>query len=154
MSVLEKLMKVATRAARHEFGNEGSCGMPKWLIEDEHGHRILIATPFEKTPDYKDIVANSMRQMLKEFGAVAYVLAVESWFISHKLDDPRRDLPPSQCADRQEGVFICGEDIHGNSQSILMEIKRDGDNATLGKAQVTESSIGRFVDMFSVGPYL
>lgn len=154
MSVLGKLMQVSTRAVREEFAEEGSSWAPKWLLENEHGHRVLIATPFDDDdPGYKAKLADHMRKAIKNFGAVAYTYCVETWFV-HVKDDDNDGRRPSERPDRREAIFIMGEDIKGNQQSLMIEVKRNGSKATLGKAEFGGEAIASaFTDMFSVGPY-
>jgi len=151
MSTLDALMKTHTRAAKARFREDGALGPQRWLLENAEGVRTLfvLATDIDK-----DAVAALMRAAIKNYGAVRFAMAVEIWTAS--TDDPSDRRPPSEHPNRGEALFVYGEDVGGDQQSVLMEIKRAPDGTpTLGRAAAPEVTDyqGRFANMFAVGPY-
>ena len=146
---LKVLMKVHERATLKDFQKNGAVWSPKWLLENERGQRLLIATALEG----KDI-ATVARDAIREFGAVRYAFCMESWFLMPN-DHEGLAIRPSEHPLRREGVFLSGEDNKGERIVINYEIKRrEGSKPWLEKMDVSNADLsGRLTDMFAVGPY-
>lgn len=137
MTQLEQLIDDLMTKVRDIFAADGELTHPWWLLENESGERGLVVTPM--AANAKDMVAEAMRDFVR--GQSRYAMAMEAWFATHQADD----VPPSERADRSEGVLVCGEDRNGESRGLMMEIKRKDGVATLGKPEVFQGLIGRFM---------
>lgn len=151
MTTLKQLTRLHARIAVKNFMRDGELDPPSWLIENEEGKRLLLATPMEG----KDM-AVVVRHAIREFGGVRYATSMESWFLEYGKDEVMpANVRPSESPRRREGLIIYGEDNKGDAHCIAYEIKRDKN----GKPSLEkmpggmENMAGRLVDMFAVGPY-
>ena len=153
MSDLKALMNSHERATLKEFYQKGEVGPPMWLIEDEDGNRVLVATALDSSEE----MAKAARESIKGLHAVRYAFVMEAWFITHKEGAGLDNMRPSQNPLRREGVYFSAEDKDGNRLVRQYEIhRRQGAKPWLEKMDVGDDPYavtGRFVDMFSEGPY-
>lgn len=149
MTDLMKLLRLHTRTAVKNFERDGNLYAPVWLLENERGVRMLLATPMDG-PD----MAKVARDAIRHFGAVRYAFATEMWFLMPN-EHEGLTMKPSESPHRREGIHIHGEDIKGERRSITYEIKREtGRKPYLTKLDSNTDFSGRLSDMFAVGPYL
>jgi hypothetical protein len=102
-------------------GQAGAELLPAWCVLTERGHSLIVATPFIGE-DSKQMVADAMRYLMSETGAVRYSFATEAWMAKGEAPDGR---PPAQREDRVEAVMIIGCD-RGESKMASFEIVRGG----------------------------
>lgn len=148
MTELKALLRKHARATIKEFYEKGKVGPAIWLLENEFGSMVMM------TPMPGEEMAKVGRDAIREFGAVRYAVAFETWFL---LPDEHEglDMRPSESPHRHEGIWISAEDKQGNRACMTYEIHR----AESGKPYLTKMKhktidfSGRLADMFAIGPY-
>jgi hypothetical protein len=149
---LKSLLRRHEKATLKEFHENGEIGPAKMLMENEHGHRLLVMMALDG-----EGMAKAGRDAIKGFGAVRYALCMESWFLLPG-EHEGLNMRPSEHPLRHEGIWFHAEDIKGERATISYEIKRrEGAKPWLEKMNVDSdpyATTGRLLDLFSEGPYL
>lgn len=121
---------------------------PTWAIATENGQTLIVATPFVGE-NAKELVASSMRKLMKLIKAVRYTFTTEAWVAKVSEDEWRKDKrPPSERDDRVEVVLIAGADLSG-SFAKSYEIHRNGETGAVeGLKSLSESPMRDFEGRF------
>lgn len=127
MITIEAMAEMAERHARTLMIGKKTEVIPQWmLVNEDDGEIQIVATPWENDRQ-KRLVVEAMRQSMRNTGVSAYSLLVEAWFAVIPMSEstPReyKGPPPSERADRREGVVITaanrqGQTIHRHFETI------------------------------------
>jgi hypothetical protein len=121
---LEELVEAAFKQAEkfllahgHEATFPGT-----YLLRRGDGELAVIEAP-PPSPDgrIKDAIVEAVREVMHEYGAIAYTHVCEVW-VSPDYSNPR---PPREREDRSEGVMVSGSDKDGRSLCKTWEIIRN-----------------------------
>lgn len=121
---LESLFETCVTAARKSFMEDGMLHT-RWVVEDKHDVRLLIA--FDPAIPKEDML-KQMRKMAEDKGIVRYAVEMEAWMALGGSS------PPSQRPDRMEAIVVIGADRQGNNALVSIEIEHKGDKHYLGEA--------------------
>jgi hypothetical protein len=144
MTALDTVIATLTENVFNSVAEDGGVRVPVWLLETDADELIAITTPIDQDTD-RDMIAVAMRMLLKEKKAVRYAFAMEAWFA---LDSQEAPLP-SKRPDRQECIFVSGEDRNGEKQSLMHEIDRSSGAVTLKPPKRIDAAFGRFSNLLS-----
>jgi hypothetical protein len=99
--------------------------LPVWLLETEEDIQI-VATPFGSYRE-KEAVAFFLRNVIPHLGVIRFAFITEAWTYSARADEVDIVNPtlPSEHPDREECVFIIGEDTNGEDMFLARMIIRE-----------------------------
>jgi hypothetical protein len=152
MTKLEHLIKKADEINIKVFEKDGE--VPAVFIGESENDVLICHLGYI---DDKDLVAEVLRDFIKEKNIIRYVLVVEAWFKEvPETEDPSKyfgnlkDVPG-----RKEIIAISGEDRE-TKESILAqrEIDRSGDEPVLKDVEIIKNgkNVGRFTNLFEAEP--
>jgi len=148
---LEALLRRLSRMAEQHFNRVGDID-PMWLVETASGEQRVIVSPIVApsplaAADYKDQLADKMRELFAENGVVRYARAMECWTIpgSGEMTCEQRALQYAALgytfanhADRREIVDISAEDSTQFLRAFRDIIRPAGGKPYLGKLSAIE----------------
>lgn len=121
MSTLDELIDSAIGFAKSVLvGKPEASLMPVWLIQGAK-RGVIVGTPFDGEVS-KDMVADAIRQILKDENATSYSFVSEAWVAYEDARHPL-GLAPSDRQDRREVVFVIAAN-HAGGKARSWEIVR------------------------------
>jgi hypothetical protein len=151
---LDALLRRASRIAENMFDEHAEVDM-FWLVENAAGEQQMIASPVAvppgvSGPEYKQALAESMREFFREHGIVRYARACECWTVK----DEAYQGPVAQHPQRREIVFIDADDGCKYLGAMREIIRPPQGKPYLGKLGAIEQGEpgGRFTNLFAVRP--
>jgi hypothetical protein len=125
------------------------------IFRSETGQHVVDCRPLMDSNESKDILAATIRKMVIEFEAVAFVFAAEAWTATYDAKDFDKDkTPPCEHPDRVECVMLSAQYKGDKPVMRVAEIVRDPQGKIrhlLEKDLDTAEDMGiegRFADVF------
>lgn len=126
--LLDDLLDTSEKRAKRMIGTKTEC-MPEWLLVNQEGKRILIATPWTNREE-RDIVVATMKASLRAFNCLAYSLDFEAWASPAPMKDSEIDAGyrPSLDPKRKE-IFMAIACDGETERTRIWEIIRNEDGS-------------------------
>lgn len=122
---LDGLIDVARQyAERILTENVGAELGPAWCIVTKNGASVIISTPF-LGPESKEVIAQTMRWLMGQIGAVRYSMVSEAW-----ASQSQSDLEVRKRDDRVEIVLVVAGD-ESRDLTATFEIVRDWETSAV-----------------------
>lgn len=99
---------------------------PTWFLLHEDGKVRVLMTPWDSEAE-KVAVCNHMHKLIgNDRAIIAYAFLSETWFVIRDSEQEMKECgPPSEQPDRQEALYIIGQDISGKQLSVRCIIGED-----------------------------
>jgi hypothetical protein len=114
--------------ARRILIDVGQPLIPMFLVVLPDRSIAIVPTPWRDNAE-KAMIFGSMGPWMRDQGALAYSLLLESWFVMRR-DGWKDGMPtPSQSPDRQEAIVLHAEDAEGRKLDRMWRIVRSSSGA-------------------------
>lgn len=136
---LRELFDRHVEFAKTIFDRQGEIH-PMWVGQDSNGVLYPMMAWISDQED-KEQTISKVREIFIKHNVVRYVAMIEAWMVTANKDENPYDVKPSERPDKEEVVWLIGEEIGHKPIAGHMKIVRDADNnGTLQDITVMDSS--------------
>jgi len=152
MSILDAMIDLAGEHARRILIEQKQTGLqPIFLFATPAGNTVVPCGPLMGSGDAKEALAEIMRSLMRERGAIAYSFVSEAWMAERPSGSPLpRDV--ASLPDRMEVVYAVAFDAAGDARSACWRMVRDPHRRILALEPIPmptgpEALAGRFANL-------